>query len=124
MAQVLYAVVGATFTEPLTLTDRDGTPTDLTGAAITWLAKRRVDDDDDDAVITATTANGRIVIVDPVAGGIRFSVPASVTALLEPRGYAWTLQVHADGQTTRYPDSRQGGPGRLLVAASAVVAVP
>jgi len=123
---VLRAVVGATLQEPLAITNRDGTPTDLTGAALTWMAKRRVDDADVDAVLTATLAGGTIALVGAATlGTIRFNVPAANMAALEAnRVYAWTLQVAGGGTVVRYPDASQGGPGKLIVAPSAIVAVP
>lgn len=125
MAQVLRAVKGATLTEPLALTNRDGTPTDLSGATITWMAKSRIDDADVAALITATTGNGRIVVDDAPGGLLHLDVPASVTDSLDPgQVYAWTLQIFVGGAVVRYPDDFQGGPGRLLVAASAIMAVP
>lgn len=127
MAVVLRAVKGATFQEPLTVLNRDGTPTNLTGAALTWMAKRRIDDADVDAVLTATSAGGTIDIVAAATGQIRFDIPAATMngAAIEPgRVYAWTLQVYVGGLTTRYPDAFQGAPGKLIVAPSAIVAVP
>lgn len=124
MAVVLHAVVGATFLEPLVLTDRNDAPIDLTGAALKWLAKRRVDDDDDDAVLTATSAGGSIVIDTPTTAGLaHFNISAATMAgLVAERPLAWTLQIIAGGVVARFPDGFQKGPGRLLVTASAVVA--
>jgi len=123
MAIVLNAVVGATFQEPLTLTQRDGAPLDLTGAALTWMAKERIDDADGDAVLTATSAGGTIVVDDAPGGELHFAIPAATMAALDPsRAYAWTLQIAAGGSVVRFPDGFQKGPGRLLVTASAIVA--
>lgn len=124
MSQVLRAVRGATFVEPLTITNRDGTPTNLTGAALRWMAKARIDDADVAAKLTATSAGGTIVIVDAPTGSVRFAIPAATMDTLTPGRYAWTLEVYLGGTVTRYPDGFQGGPGKLLVAASAIVAQP
>lgn len=126
MAEVLQVVAGATFAETLTLTERDGTPTDLTGATITFLAKDRIDAPDSEAVLTASTAAGTIAVDSPAsAGRLAFAVPAADTAALVPgRSYAWTLQVVLLGRVIRYPDAYQRGPGRLIVAASAVATTP
>ena len=125
MSQVLRAVKGATFAEPLVITDRDGTPTNLTGAALRWMAKERIDDLDAAAKLTATSAGGTIVIVDAPTGSIRFAIPAAtMDALTAGKVLAWTLEVSLGGTVTRYPDAFQGGPGKLLVAASAIVAQP
>lgn len=121
MAAVLRAVRGASFREPLTLLGRDGAPLNLTGASLRWVAKRRLEDDDDDAVLVATSADGTLDIVDAPTGSIQFDVPAaSMTMEAYPTLYAWTLQVVSGGVTTRFPDAFQGGPGKLIVAPSAV----
>jgi len=129
MSEILHAIVGATFQEPLTILDRDGTPADLTGAALTWMAKARIDDADVDAILTATTAAGTIDIdADPTTGKITFDIPAATMAAVPPRSgrswYAWSLQVFSGGKTTRYPDDREGGPGKLIVSPSVIVTVP
>lgn len=121
MAQILRATKGATFTEPLTITDRDGTTTDLLGAEIRWMAKARIDDIDAAAILTATKAGGTIVVLDATAGSIRFDIPAATMDVLEPgRVLLWTLEVYVGGVVVRYPDGFQGGPGKLLVEASAI----
>ena len=126
MAEVLYATVGADFQEPLALTDRAGTPTDLTGADLKWLAKGRIDDPDVDAVLTATSGGGTIVVdAPPTAGQLHFAIPAAATAALDPtRRYVWTLEVESAGVVTRYPDGFQRGPGVLYVTPSAIIAQP
>jgi hypothetical protein len=121
MAIVLNAVAGATFQEPLTLTNRDGTPMDLTGTSLTWMAKRRIDDDDVAAVLTATSAGGSIVVDAPATlGTIRFAIAAATMAPIAPGAYAWTLQVVSGSTVVRFPDGFQKGPGRLIVTASVI----
>ncbi len=122
MAVVLRAVRGATFTEPLAITNRDGTPTDLTGATITWLAKEHVDDPDADAVLSASLADTKLVLVGaPTLGTVRFAIPAADTAPLDPQHvYAWTLAVTVGTTVVRYPDAFQGAPGKLIIAPSAI----
>jgi hypothetical protein len=125
MAVIIQAVKGATLREPLSITGRDGTPTNLTGAVLTWMAKERIDDLDAAAKITATSASGSIVVDDAVNGAIHLNVPAATTNALDPaKRYVWTLQIVSGGVTTRYPDGFQRGPGILLVTPSAVTTVP
>lgn len=125
MAEVLRAVVGATFQEPLTLTDRDDQPIDVTGAGLRWMAKRRVDDTDEDAVLTASSADGTLVFVDAIAGRLRFAIPASTMLGLDPeRLLVWTLEVSLAGTITRFPDDFQDAPGKLIIAPSVVTALP
>lgn len=126
MSEVLRVVKGASFLEPLLLTERDGSPTDLTDAALRFMAKRRIDDADVLAALVASTTDGSIIVVEATEGSIRFAVPASETNMLEAsRVYTWTLEVEtAQGAVARYPDDYQGGPGKLICSASAIAALP
>ena len=126
MAEVLRAVVGATFQEPLSFTDRDGAPIDLSGASLRFMAKGRIDDPDGDAVLLATSSGGTLVIEDAAAGRARFAIPAVTMAGLEPSTLlVWTVEIEAGaGTVTRYPDAFQDAPGKLIVAPSVIEALP
>jgi hypothetical protein len=100
---------------PWTVTD-DGTPLDITGMELTWVAKRRYDDADDaDSTIVKTIGDG-ITVESEEDGTIIVQLDAADTATLEsdrwPWGhtYVWNLRTVDD-----YEQVRTRGRGTLDV---------
>jgi hypothetical protein len=92
---------------------KDGAPVDLTGAALTFTAKRRLSDADAAAVVQKDSTAGGIAIVDAAQGLARIDIAAGDTATLtSDERLAWDLQVlGADGKKRTLAD------GRLLIHA-------
>ena len=79
------------------LTNASGGTLDLTAAALTL----SVETGFGVSVLTASTANGRIVIVNAIAGLISVNVPASVIGAIAPGVYAHDLLLVQAGERHR-----------------------
>ena len=107
---------------------------DLTGLGelsnrheVWFTAKRSLGDSDLDAILQITeasgllrgdSADGSLVVLDPVAGNVRLAVGATTTRLLVPRSYLWDIQIlRSDGQVQTLAE------GRLVVVADVTRAI-
>lgn len=81
----------------LTLTDEDGSPVDLTAAAVRFTAKRNIIDADDAAVLSKTVGSG-VVLVNAPGGIARIDIAAADTAAFAGRvELVWDIQVTRAG---------------------------
>lgn len=67
---------------PIEITQADGeTPQDLTGATVTFHAKRRQTDDDADALLSKSSANpdDGLTVPDPLTGRVRLEIATGET---------------------------------------------
>lgn len=77
--------------------DAAGVVQDITGSTLRFTAKARLADADADALLTGSTGDGRIVLVDPVAGMARVTIPAELTTGLGRRVLVWDVQLSQPG---------------------------
>jgi len=77
------------------ITEADGsTAVNLSGAALRFVAKRRITDLDADAVIDLSTGNSTITVTNEAAGLARLDVPAGQTNDLTKDAFLlWDLQI-------------------------------
>ena len=80
---------GDTVVIPLTFTQADGNPLDLTGYTIWLTMKSSTDDADDDAVVQVSVTEH----TDAVNGQTSITIPASTTANIEPGKYMYDIQM-------------------------------
>lgn len=84
----------------VTVTDPDGSATDLTGVDLTFMVKRRRGDADDDALITKVVGAGQIEVTNAGGGIARITLAEANTASLAGR-YYWELEADdAEGKLT------------------------
>ena len=80
------------------LTDSDGVPVNLTGAAL----RMELDNLANSDVVDASTANGRIVFTNASAGEFSLAVPAAVMSAISPGVYRHDLLLtRGDGSVQR-----------------------
>jgi hypothetical protein len=97
----LEIVQGDTAVLRITVLNPDGTPTNLTGYAITFTIKRSRGDLDQAAIFQGTLAGGDITIVsgNPALGLFDVTVPAAKTKVMRPnKPYYWDAQLSQSGQ--------------------------
>src|SRR6266566_1328665 len=103
------------------ITEADGsTAVNLSGAALRFVAKRRITDLDADAVIDLSTGDGTITLTNEAAGLARLDVPADQTDSLTKDAFLlWDLQVYDIANKVRTVAS-----GQLLVKRDVTRIVP
>jgi hypothetical protein len=79
------------------LTDQNGAPLDIAGATLRMGIETASGRD----VLKVTTSNGRIVVIDGVAGRFDLTVPAAVMRLLPEGAYRHDLVIESAGTVRR-----------------------
>lgn len=89
---------GATFREVVTLTDDEGSPIDLTGVT----AKMQVRQGYTSPVLVELSTENDKISIDPEAGEITLTIPASETMELKPREKViYDLELYWPGSPVR-----------------------
>lgn len=90
---------GDDHTFAIVVTNPDGTPTNITGAALRWTAKTNITDTDAQAVLVKTVGSG-VTIDTPLSGlASLIFVPADTLGFISEQQLWYDLQLTLGGKT-------------------------